>query len=522
MDWNIGPLPILGALACIGVAWAYVRAARQVGPASVDEAIERVRRGETGVRLMAGTWGRNARGVSRINALLAAVETGASPPDLERDSTFRALREEVRANDPDLRTPDLRTPDPRTPDLRTYVAVVEIDRFAALRQSIGYRLANQMLAALAQRIAQSIATAEIGRIGRVTLEFAFKGASTDDAQRKLLAAIDALERRLIIDDYAFDLSVAIGFADAGNSSIRDELVDQAAAALAAGQAERVKVCFADGEVLAKEGHADLILMRQLPTALASGEIELHYQPKLEARTNTIKAAEALIRWHHPQRGLVSTEGFIRLAEETGAIREITQWVIARAVRDQIHLAALGHDIAIFVNISGQLLPDPEFARVALDLVRPASGRIGFEITETAVIGDPDAALANLHAFTEAGIRIAIDDYGSGLSSLAYLKQLPAHELKIDRLFVSGLTDSHRDPLIIRSSIDLAHALEMEVTAEGVDDAMSLQLLRVMGCDMLQGYFISPPVGLADFQAFLEDDAQLGRLATGALPLFGTA
>ena len=152
------------------------------------------------------------------------------------------------------------------------------------------------------------------------------------------------------------------------------------------------------------------------------------------------------------------------------------------------------------------------------------GRIGFEITETAVIGDPDAALANLRDFTQAGIRIAIDDYGSGLSSLAYLKQLPAHELKIDRLFVSGLTDSHRDPLLVRSSIDLAHALEMEVTAEGVDDAMSLSLLRVMGCDLLQGYFISPPLPLDGLTSFLDDASQAERLsgsAGGQWPLFGT-
>ena len=152
------------------------------------------------------------------------------------------------------------------------------------------------------------------------------------------------------------------------------------------------------------------------------------------------------------------------------------------------------------------------------LVRPlvregACHRIGFEITETAVIRDPDAAMANLEAFTQAGIKIAIDDYGSGWSSLAYLKQLPANELKIDRMFISGLTDSHRDPLLVRSSIDLAHALEMQVTAEGVDDAMSLSLLRLMGCDLLQGYLISRPIPLIDLIPFLADAGELERLAS---------
>jgi EAL domain-containing protein (putative c-di-GMP-specific phosphodiesterase class I)/GGDEF domain-containing protein len=515
MDLSLGHYPILVSLGCIAAVWAFVRPKRTVRDRALDEALRRIRAGEEGVRLEPGQWGTEARSVSRINAALAAIEGGAprTDPEIEASPIFRALRDEVRAV--------------HAGDVKTYVAVVEVDRFATLRQSIGYRLANGVLATLAERIRATIDTAEIGRIGRATIEFAFKAASHGEAQLKLLDAIEALEQRLMIDRYNFDLTVVIGFADAGGSSIRDELADRAAAALSAGQAERVKVCFATEAVLARSGHADLELMRELAGALKSGEIELHYQPKLEARTNRVKAAEALVRWHHPRRGLVPTDSFIKLAEETGAVRDLTDWVIARAVRDQARLAAEGHDVEIFVNISGQLLPDADFARVALELAGPARGRIGFEITETAVIGDPEAALANLRAFTDAGIRIAIDDYGSGLSSLAYLKQLPAHELKIDRLFVSGLTDSHRDPLIIRSSIDLAHALEMEVTAEGVDDAMALSLLRVMGCDLLQGYFISPPVPMAEFLVFLNDDEQLDRLSAeprlgGDWARFGTA
>jgi len=169
-----------------------------------------------------------------------------------------------------------------------------------------------------------------------------------------------------------------------------------------------------------------------------------------------------------------------------------------------------------------LLPDADFVERAVAIVAAAPGRIGFEITETAVITDPDRALANLKRFTEADIKIAIDDYGSGLSSLAYLKQLPAHELKIDRMFVSGLIDSHRDPLLVRSSIDLAHALDMEVTAEGVDDPMVLSLLRVMGCDLIQGYFISPPMAIGALEIFLADDERLEQLGTTSFSLPGAA
>jgi EAL domain-containing protein (putative c-di-GMP-specific phosphodiesterase class I) len=227
--------------------------------------------------------------------------------------------------------------------------------------------------------------------------------------------------------------------------------------------------------------------------------------------------EGLIRWTHPTLGRVSIEPFIRLLEQTGAIRRLTEWVIARAVIDRATLAAAGHEVTIWVNLSGLLLPDAAFTARALELIEGSGGGIGLEITETAVIENPDRAMANLAAFTAAGIRIAIDDYGSGLSSLAYLKQLPADELKIDRLFIKELVNSHRDPLLVRSSIDLAHALEMEVTAEGVDDPMALSLLRIMGCDMVQGYLICEPVPLARLHEVLKDEELLERLGAPTLP-----
>ncbi len=501
---DLGVHPILLAIAALCAALALLRLSHKPSSdtlAAIDNALERAKSGEANVRIEPGRPGRDARLVSRVNEVLTQIENDSydwAHADPQESAMFNELR----------RNPSTESQLGES----TFVAVAEIDRFAALRQSIGYRLANQLLGVLADRIVATISRAERGRIGRTTIEFAFKARDAGEAQLQLLAAIEALEARVSIDDYSFDLSVAIGFANAGNSSIRDELVDQAAAALHAAQAERVKVCFADERILARNGLADLELMRALPRAIEAGEITLHYQPKLEARTNSITSVEALVRWNRPGIGLVPTDRFIALAEETGAIRDLTEWVIGRAVSDQKTLLGQGHEIDIYVNISGHLLPDREFATVALALVENASGKIGFEITETAVIGDPDAALANLREFTLAGIKIAIDDYGSGLSSLAYLKQLPAHELKIDRLFVSGLTDSHRDPLIIRSSIDLAHALEMVVTAEGVDDAMALSLLRVMGCDLLQGFFISPPIPLDELRAFLADGETIQRIA----------
>jgi EAL domain-containing protein (putative c-di-GMP-specific phosphodiesterase class I) len=212
----------------------------------------------------------------------------------------------------------------------------------------------------------------------------------------------------------------------------------------------------------------------------------------------------LVRWRHPTRGLILPSDFIPLAETSRDIDRLTLWTIEQVITDQHYLRADGQEITIFVNISGQLLSNTSFVKRACEMVSNAGVPLGFEITETSVIRDPVSAIANLNVFADHGIAIAIDDYGAGLSSLAYLKQLPARELKIDKMFVLQLTSSNRDPLIVRSTIDLAHALEMEVTAEGVETPAALALLSVMGCDMIQGYLISRPVEIEAFRQFLRD------------------
>ena len=268
------------------------------------------------------------------------------------------------------------------------------------------------------------------------------------------------------------------------------------------------------------------LADDLDAAIVRGQLFLEHQPKLRARTGKIDGVETLVRWRHPERGLIGPNDFIGLAEERGEIRRVTEWVIRQTIVEQRALVNCGHVVSCTVNLSAFLLADRDFAQWTLETVRSASGPIGLEITETAMIADPAGALRNLHLFADAGIRIAIDDYGAGLSSLAYLKQLPAHELKIDRMFVSGLSTSHRDPLLVRSTIDLAHALDMEVTAEGVDSPSALALLRVMGCDLMQGYLIAKPMPIGELRAWLDsrDESEPLAPATGfqwAEPRFET-
>jgi diguanylate cyclase len=238
-------------------------------------------------------------------------------------------------------------------------------------------------------------------------------------------------------------------------------------------------------------------------ALNRGEFQLVYQPKLDVRSGRVESVEALMRWNHPRDGVRMPDSFIADSETSGAIDRLSIWAFDQAIHDQRWLAAQhGLQVAIHVNLSAQLL---NRQTMVFDLCRRANeavGQLGIEITERSVIDDPEQAFTHIEQLREAGYLLAIDDYGVGLSSLTYLKQLHADELKIDKSFITALHTSHRDPLIVRSTIDLAHALGMTVTAEGVETPAAFALLSVMGCDMVQGYLVSRPMQLVDLPAFI--------------------
>ncbi|RZJ38276.1 MAG: EAL domain-containing protein, partial [Brevundimonas sp.] len=241
---------------------------------------------------------------------------------------------------------------------------------------------------------------------------------------------------------------------------------------------------------------NLSLISELMAALDNGEFSLAYQPKYDFRAEAITGVEALARWTHPRRGFVPPDLFVGMAEETGHIRPLTEWVVRQAIIDQKAMAAAGHQVMVSVNISGRLLSDDSFTDFALEQIAASGARLCFEITETAVMHDPERALAVIARLSDAGVCISLDDYGSGLSSLGYLKRIRADELKIDKSFVMDMDQSSRDALLVKSTIDLAHGLGLRITAEGVETPTALALLRGMGCDMAQGYLIGRPKPLA--------------------------
>ncbi|MEG3089727.1 EAL domain-containing protein [Sphingomonas sp. PB4P5] len=385
-----------------------------------------------------------------------------------------------------------------------FLCLGEIVNFAPLRRYLGRGRADALTHAVRARIALTLPTARVTVVGRTLIEFALDGDSLSDLEAALSCLSAAFDLPFELDGQRHDLTMLFAGAAAPTDNTEDvRLAEEAEGALEQARGEHQVVI---RDLSAGTPAFDrLTLSRELSPAIANREMFLQYQPKVHLRRQEIVSAEALVRWNHPIRGLVLPGDFIMLAEEIGEIGPLTLWTLDQVIHDQKRMAADGHDLTVFINISGQLLADAAFVETACATVRDSGAKIGFEITETSVIRDPDIAIRHLQVFADVGITIAIDDYGAGLSSLAYLKQLPARELKIDKMFVLQLTSSNRDPLIVRSTIDLAHALEMEVTAEGVETQAALALLTVMGCDMVQGYLISRPISFDAFCQYLRDD-----------------
>lgn len=391
---------------------------------------------------------------------------------------------------------------------RVYLVAIGVDRFADVRGAIGYTLTGVMMRTLGQRLSQLVPNAPVARLSSDVLGVALLADSDADSRKRADALIQALEQPLSLEGHDLDVHISIGIAQPrAKAESPSAMIERASVALDQARGARQKVGLFD-EAAYGDPARNLSLMSEMRRAIESDSLSLVHQPKYDFRNARIEAAEALVRWRHPTRGMIAPDLFIPMAEETGHIRALTEWVLKRAITDQKKFSAAGYPLTLSVNISGRLLGDDDFARTAVALVREAPHKLCFEITETAVIDNPKAALENIERFAANGVGVSIDDYGSGLSSLAYLKQLPAHELKIDKLFIESITNSQRDALLVRSTIDLAHGLGLAVVAEGVETPSAFALLASMRCDLAQGYLIARPSTVDELIAILSDERRM--------------
>jgi EAL domain-containing protein (putative c-di-GMP-specific phosphodiesterase class I)/CHASE2 domain-containing sensor protein len=301
-----------------------------------------------------------------------------------------------------------------------------------------------------------------------------------------------------------DVTLALGFAPELASGPADRIVAHATLAADRALVNGAGWHFHDAdedEVVDRE----LSLLGELDEAIGKGEIEVVYQPKLDLRTNRIASVEALVRWHHATRGFLRPDLFIPLAERNHRIAGLTLHVLEQTMRDLLRWQSLGHEITGAVNLSAKLLNSAEFIAALRNLVETsgvAPETLTFEVTESAAMNDPAAAAAALESFKRIGIAISMDDYGTGQSTLSYLKQLPLDELKIDRSFVQFAHENRSDGVLVRSTVNLAHELQLKVVAEGVEDPACLEFLRSIGCDLVQGYLISRPVPADELEPLL--------------------
>lgn len=488
------------------------------------------------ILVVAGSWGL-ARSVTRpISALATAANRLREGHDSHvviesRDEighlaeSFNVMATEIRERERRITQLALHDPETHLPNRLSleqavevlavadggslYVALLGVERFAHVRGAIGYALAAQAIREVGERLAGLQRRAFVARISTDVLGMAFEAADDGAAQVMVARLLRELEQPLQIGGDAIDVALSVGLSAFAPGEPGGAAIERANIGLDQARSARRKVAFFDAEAYG-DPSSNLALMSGMLWALRSGHIELYHQPKYDLRARGVNGVEGLVRWRHPTRGLLRPDLFIPMAEETGHIRTLTDWVLKQAIADQTRMGRAGHDIEMSVNISGRLLGDADFADFVDRAVGEASGKLCFEITETAVIENPDMALEILDRFRGAGISISIDDFGSGLSSLAYLKQIKGHELKIDRSLITDLTESQRDALIVRSTIDLAHSLGLKVTAEGVETANAFQLLAAMGCDSVQGYLIAKPMPFNELLSFLNEDRDSER------------
>ena len=387
------------------------------------------------------------------------------------------------------------------------IMVMDLDRFKYVNDSLGHGVGDHVLREVGARL--RLMQGDAGCVARLGGdEFALLVHESDVAAVIKVAhrIIANLEVPIIYDNQPLDVGTSIGiamFPTHGDNS--ETLVRNADIAMYVAKRSRSGCAVYEKDYdTSQQEH--LSLLGELRHAVEHNELRLHYQPKVDLTSATVTACEALLRWDHPRRGVVPPGAFIPFAEHTGYIKVLTRWVLEESIRQLGQWRREGLELQVSVNISARDLLNRELPETISALLAqhgvPAS-HLCVEITESGFMEDPAHAIRVLEQLTEIGLQLSIDDYGTGYSSLSYLMKLPAKELKIDRSFVSHVSADSDLRTIVSSTIEMGHRLGMKVVAEGVEDSESYALLRLLGCDTAQGYYMSPPLPPEAFRTWLD-------------------
>ncbi len=386
------------------------------------------------------------------------------------------------------------------------VAILDIKRLKDVNGNLGAGVGDALLVSTASRLRDSPSVSWVGRLGGD--EFLVMIDDADEAE--LVDAVSVLASRLEQARLIRGMQVSVGFA-AGIARVPTDAEDTESlmrrAEIALGVAKTSPngvACYASG---LEEAHQRRIgILIELEKALDEGALELHYQPKIDCRTGRATGVEALIRWTHPRMGRMNPEEFIGIAEQTGFIGRISEWVFEAAADQASRWSSQGIDLRVSINLSAADLADdslPLRIREVLARTGVSASLLDIEVTESAVMENPHRAAQLLACIREQGVSVSIDDFGTGHSSLAQLKTLPSDELKIDQAFVRNLREGTPDEVIVRTTIELAHSLGLKVVAEGVEDRIAWDILVRHGCDIAQGYWMGRPMPAAELGVWLD-------------------
>jgi len=377
------------------------------------------------------------------------------------------------------------------------VLVMDLTDFKAVNDSLGHAVGDDLLKQIGPRLAASLRAADtIARLGGDEFAILLPGTDETGAARVAQKMLAALEQSFPLEGEALDIGASVGVAVApAHATQAEQLLSRADVAMyaAKGSLAGLAVFSAEHE---RDGAGRLALMSDLRRAVDEGELVLYYQPQIDLRTGGITSVEALVRWMHPKRGLVGPDEFIPLAERTGLIKRLTRTVLTEAIRQARAWELAGLRVPIAVNLSMRNIHDPQLPQTIAQLLQRWDARpdlLRLEMTETVLAADPERALQTMDSLRAMGVHIALDDFGIGYSSLAYLNRLPLDEIKIDRSFVIGMIDDESSATIVRATVELGHGLGYAVVAEGVENAETRQRLTALGCDAIQGFLVARPM-----------------------------
>ena len=391
-------------------------------------------------------------------------------------------------------------------NLKLVLMILDLNLFKEVNDTLGHHVGDQLLIKVGNRLQCVIRGMDtVARLGGDEFAILLPQADREHIRQLADRINTVISKPFNVHNHSLNISASIGIAEyPTDSEDIHTLMQYADVAMYESKRNKTGYSFYDASA---DIHSveRLSLVSDLRSALQNDELELYYQPKFNLSDGSIVGSEALLRWDHPVRGAVAPELIIDTAEKMGLINEVSYWIIDKAIAECARCTGDGHPFNVAINLSVQNLRDDNLNSKVLEIIehhQVSPARITFEITESAMMTNPEQSIEMLNLLSLIGVRLSVDDYGTGFSSLAYLKQLPVDELKIDKSFVIEMDTDESDQMIVNSTIQLAHNLGLTVVAEGVENARSWDLLLQMDCDFAQGYYMDKPLRARDFRKIL--------------------